>query len=85
MNIPKPTQSQVVADLLRENVELRRRIKRLEDDKTELQKFLIITLQDNLNGQPAVVSRERFAEARGEFILEENPDGGLLIRVRRAG
>lgn len=83
MMTPESIQAQLIINLRRENAALKRAVSRLEKDKVELQKFLVITLQDNLGDRPAVVSRERYAEARGEFELEENEDGGLLIKARR--
>lgn len=52
----------------------------LKQDNAELNVILTIALQD---GKPIVVSRERYAETVPSIILEQNMDGGLIIRERK--
>jgi hypothetical protein len=54
----------------------------LNQFNAELKKVLLITLQDNLGGRPAVINRQRLAETEGEFELTENIGGDILVRVR---
>lgn len=52
----------------------------LRQDNAELNVILTIALQD---GKPIVVSRERYAETIPAFVLEQNFDGGLIIKRGR--
>jgi len=63
---------------------LQSQVRQLEQDNAELKKVLLITLRDNLGGTPIVINRQRLNETAGEFDLDENFDGDLLVSIRRA-
>ncbi len=78
-------QSQIIVSQQKQIAELKAANHQLQQDNTEIKKVLAITLRDNLKGTPIVISQERFRETSPEFVVENNFDGDLLIRIRRTG